>query len=404
MRRASSPVLRVSWLAFLTFGCLGAVGGVIQLALVFAHGGVAATYWDPQRIYVPREATRIVQANLEADTLRLVISSADPATAEAEVDLQIPSGSASLAIPLPTADARLATSTATITLFDGVFGGASIPFVSDADAVPLSHWTAGMLGREASLDIARAKRELESLALESEPSGLKRLTRIYDFLQGELDGHWGNPAAFASSTPGLRLLDLVRASGTGVDCHPSSVILAAYATLGGIPTRVVSLMGEQGGLPVGRHTITESWLSDQQRWVMSDMMNGVHFFESPAGDPVNILEAIELWNTAGRAGLSASLVDRAAEDPYFVPRHYFSRSVLIYFVRPVHYLGSSVEKLWATVWQPKASWTYNSSELRTLTLVHAASRMILFSSVIGAVLCVISFMSGALLRSCRSRN
>lgn len=371
-------VLRASFFMAVTLLLAGLAGHGL---LVVAAGGIATVYSDPSELYVPAEATQIKAASLEGDRLLVTISGAgESGVVESVVEGQLRDRSGVLLFPTP----HLAHSASVeLRVVDGHLLGASVPFHS-AESPTLNYWVGGMLDDEHADDLSGARAELDSLLADTSGlDDLDRLQRLFDHLQERLAGHWGDPPIDSRGKPGLELMRAAQQGLLGVDCTPSSMILAAYANLAGIPTRLVVLMGERGDLHVGRHTMTESWIAKEQRWVASDMVNGIRLYRSASGRPLGVMECIEAWNLAGEAGLRAETTESAKRDPYWAARSYFLRDSDLIYPRPLHRSRSALQKFWVSMWHPKDAWAWDSHELRVRAMLHGLARLSVVAGAFG---------------------
>ncbi len=360
-----------------------AAGLILHGYLIAGAGGVATYYVDLPQLYVPAEAVKVVDARRRSDTMEMRVVGADSFGGRIKslvVEVPLREGRHDYVAHL---DGLVATSTIGFRLnVDGpstLLLDSSVPVVSHDGQYPLSFWTRGMLEREGNEDVVRAKGELDEVfsGLDG-PSELQRVRALADFVYAEIGSAWGAPDDRIARAPGLAALELVRSNQAELDCGPSSKIYAAYATLAGIPTRLVALMGDVGDVSLSRHTVAESWLSDRQQWVMVDLVSGVRFFTSSRGDPLDLQDVTTLWSLGNRHGLNPSMVEGfKGTDPFFVLRDYFSEDVRFFYLRPIHYLGSRWEKVWASLVQPKLAYALDSTALRGRTRLWTLAGLLL---------------------------
>jgi len=365
-------------------GLVSIVAGLATNAgLVKAHGGMAVTPTDPEQLYVPEDSPHLVDMVREGQMLHLQVKGIHPDPLRVrEVGFEMSEGAHTTTVSLP-GDGGAVRLEYELYGEELLLRSSSAPFTT-SPLRSVSYWTEGALEGADPAAVAEAREALRRLFEASPPtSELDKLVRVYDHVQQELGGKWGAPDPESKGLDGLSMLALARAGSLRVDCGPSSIILAAYANLAGLPTRVVSLAGRRGDAVVGRHTVTETWLADRRQWVMSDMVNAVRYFTSPEGQPLSLVEAMDAWRTAHKRGLTPVMGEKeGAIDPYWGPTHYFLDSVVLHYLRPKHYLArTKLDRLWVGFTSPKPAWTRNEKQLRQLGVYHGLGQLLVIIGV-----------------------
>jgi hypothetical protein len=358
------------------------------------------------------EATKLVDARRETDRLVLEFEGLRGSFRTATEPGTVHRWSTSLTLEPGYADYVLSrpdgakTSSISLQLYSDprntTLVSSSVPLEHEGDHVSLSRWTAGTLARESNVDLARAREEIRALfQSESEVSDLERVGMLADHVYREIGDAWGTPNAAVAKAPGLAALRLAREGRGELDCGPSSSVFAAYASLAGLPARLVAIMGDFGSLALARHTVAEVWLADREQWVMVDLVSGIRFFTSTNNHPLSALEAHAQWVLTREAGLRPSLVTGAQiEDPYFSMKTHFSEDAVFMYPQPAHHSATKLEKLWTALTSPKLAHTRSPSKLLDRTLAWTAAYAL---SGLGVML-VGAALLGALVQSTVSRR
>lgn len=188
--------------------------------------------------------------------------------------------------------------------------------------------------------VAAARAELAKLGLDKAQGTQERLRVLWQFLRRQLGPHEGAPPPrFARESPWTQYQRTI-AGETKIFCANFAEILAFFATVAGLPARVVDSVGTLDGVPYGAHAFVEVFIAEEQRWAYTDLMLGIFMVRAGKdGPPLNTVQLTQLvqaraenalWVTGARTGELAD-VPYASLSPS--PSLHFHPSVLFVFHR-----------------------------------------------------------------------
>lgn len=205
----------------------------------------------------------------------------------------------------------------------------------------------------AAEDVEEGRRILAPLALdELEPEA--RIERLLGYVHGELDGHRGTPSeAMLRSLEPLAQLQRATRGEDAVHCAGFAEVYTFLAAVSGIPTRVVTVSGEDGGVLLGAHSFAESYV-EGRGWAYVDPTLGLGLVRGPDGSYLDAIELSRAHEAGLLGGLTASLVreDRVERVPYAAHAR-FSR---VHLTRDGTYLFSRPERGRRTSWARVLRW------------------------------------------------
>ncbi len=199
----------------------------------------------------------------------------------------------------------------------------------------------------AAEDVREGRRILAPLALD-ELAPEARIERLLGYVHDELDAHRGAPSE--AMLRSLEPLDQYRRATRGEDavhCASFAEVYTFFAALAGIPTRTVTVSGEERGILLGAHSFAESYVAGRG-WAYVDPTLGVGLVRGPDGRYLDAIELSRLHDADLLGELTASVVreGRVERVPY-EPHARFSRAHLS---RDGTYLYSRPERGRRTGW------------------------------------------------------
>lgn len=280
-------------------------------------------------VYHLDEALRISDARVEAATLTLDIpDAAQERWSLAGGDALVPTSEGSIRLPLEPGHQRFrlvpqiepwrAIEFGALYGFDEplFIGDANVRFGDDA-YFSLADFAAS--AEAYAIDRRRRAEEiLESLRLAEASSDLERIERLASRLLRDLAPYRGRPSPAARRVDGLGQYEMALAGETEVYCANLAEIYGAFATLAGIPTRVVDVRGRIGDVRLGAHTFAESYVRDLREWVYVDLQLEVLHVRTSGGRPLNGAQLLQFHNAGAVAGLEATVYreERVVREPY----------------------------------------------------------------------------------------
>lgn len=213
-----------------------------------------------------------------------------------------------------------------------------VPFGS-APRYPLRELTT-QTEHYAPEEVEAGRRILAELDLPTDP--VARVERLIRFVHDELDPHRGAPsyAMLRSHTP-LQQLERARRSEDAVHCASFTAVYTFFATLAGIPTREISVTGEDDGVLLGGHAFAESYLPAHGGFAYVDVTFGMGLVQGPDG---RFLDAMKLARLHELGALGELTVRVIGEDgvmrraPYAeharFSRMYLNRDATYLYHRP----------------------------------------------------------------------
>ena len=162
-----------------------------------------------------------------------------------------------------------------------IVGGVSLPIAPDARygiadfALPPSAMPARSLARAKELNAAAG--------VKAELPSIEKVKRIAAYLHGQLEPHRGPPSPHMRKLDGYGQYEAAMAGRSGVRCANHAEIYAFMASAAGVPTRIIDIAGRKGGVDLGAHTFTESYLLEQNQWAFVDLQLHLAGVREPGG-------------------------------------------------------------------------------------------------------------------------
>jgi hypothetical protein len=161
-------------------------------------------------------------------------------------------------------------------------------------------------------EVEAGRRILAALDLPADP--VARVERLIQFVHQELDPHRGSPSyAMLHGTTPLQQLERARRSEDAVHCASFTAVYTFFATLAGIPTREISVTGEDEGVLLGGHAFAESYLPGHGGFAYVDVTFGMGLVEGPDGRFLDALRLARLHELGALGELSVRVIGEDGE-------------------------------------------------------------------------------------------
>jgi hypothetical protein len=135
---------------------------------------------------------------------------------------------------------------------------------------PLQSLVASLADYDAR-HVEAARAHIAELKLDPRQPTELRLRRLWELLRNELRPRIGAPpGTLVRQSPWLQYQRAV-AGKVEVDCANLSEILVFFATVAGIPSRVVDVAGKRNDVFLGAHAFVEVYLAEERRWMYTDL-------------------------------------------------------------------------------------------------------------------------------------
>jgi hypothetical protein len=133
--------------------------------------------------------------------------------------------------------------------------------------------------------VEAARAHIAGLNLDpKEPTEL-RLRRLWELLRNDLRPRIGAPPrALVRQSPWVQYQRAV-AGEVKIYCANLSEILVFFATVAGIPARVVDVAGKQNNVFLGAHAFVEVYLAEERRWMYTDLTMDIYRIRAGAKGP-----------------------------------------------------------------------------------------------------------------------
>jgi hypothetical protein len=169
--------------------------------------------------------------------------------------------------------------------------------VEDRRILPLNDMTASLTDYPAQ-DVEHVQEILASIGLQMTEPVSERLTILWDYLNDVLNDAHGTPPDGLSRTGALSQFERARDGEVDLHCSNFAEIFALFATVAGIPTRIVDAIREVNGVSLAAHTFNEVYLPSEGKWSYVDLSLRVMSVHSGEGGPTLNTAQIALLNHA----------------------------------------------------------------------------------------------------------
>lgn len=188
--------------------------------------------------------------------------------------------------------------------------------------------------------VEAARAHLAKRRLDAPGSTEERFRRLWESLRDELRPRIGAPPpALVREAPWLQYQRAV-AGEVELYCANLSEILVFFATVAGIPARVVDVAGKKDAALLGAHTFVEVYLAEERRWMYTDLTIDAYRIRAGAHGPaLNGGELLHLIHARADGLLfitrlrNGKLEETAFADAVPSPRSFIHPNALLVFHR-----------------------------------------------------------------------
>lgn len=270
----------------------------------------------------------------------------------------------------------------------------NIPLAGHASMHSVGYWSAGYYEQDdpALVQSARNRLGKDAPFAESDDT-FTRIAKLIRHLRGELRHAWNLPSNDMFYASGLQSFEMARLGESGVLCTNAARIFAAHANLAGIPTRIVSTVGQFHGVELSAHTFCECYVYEQGRWMMVDITQGHAGFTTLDGRVLGAWDVFQLYGAdpesfTARVEILDAHEEANRPDRIFNIREFFNHHAKFVFLRSVHESPDRFRRLLADVLQPKSVLCLNPKPLFGR---HLMKRVFLGIMVWSVILFVLAF-------------
>ncbi|MEQ8483730.1 MAG: transglutaminase-like domain-containing protein [Pseudomonadales bacterium] len=146
-------------------------------------------------------------------------------------------------------------------------------------AAPPSEWPEN--------EVRQAEEILASLGLIDSMTARDKILRIAAHLHNELDQHRGSPEPFMRRSSAWQQYVSAIGGRSRVYCSNFAEIFAFFASVAGVPTRLVDVRGHLADVPLAAHAFNEAYDSDSNQWMYVDLQLSVGAILTASGRALN---------------------------------------------------------------------------------------------------------------------
>lgn len=373
------------------------------LALIVANGWIAAhrmqgynyRFASLASIYEPLDGPTIEQVSWRApDRLEVELSGTDPAddwqvlrspapatptAPEAGFPLEpVPGGGARVtlhgepatyALVAPGGDPR-ATRTFRVHPRDGLLMTSDLLVGPSPGRVRLCELTYSP-DRYPPADVERVRALLRRAGVRASETTETKLRKVWLLTFAAVDPHRGTPPPWLHRLPVFAQYERLTAGEVRSHCNTFARVFALFATVAGIPTRVVDTNREVNGVRLSAHTFAEVYLPELGRWAFTDVtLNVLSVRDAASGRTLSAVQLSHAIAAGATGGLLATVMrDGALEDVPFselsdvVPAYLNDNATFVYH-RQYADRGSAVAWLHRYLVAPEPAYSLHAEDNR----------------------------------------
>ena len=149
---------------------------------------------------------------------------------------------------------------------------------------------------------------LKEMALGDNDSTIEKIGKIAAYLHHQLTPHRGQPAPHMRRLNGYEQYLEATAGRSEVYCANHAEIFAYFATLAGVPTRLVDVGGKFDGLSLAEHAFAESFDAELQSWIYVDLQLHIAYITDARGNPLNGIDVLLHHANIATGNLQANVI------------------------------------------------------------------------------------------------
>jgi hypothetical protein len=190
-------------------------------------------------------------------------------------------------------------------------------------------------------DVKRGYEILDSIGIDRSDLTERKIIKLGNFIILALKNLDGIPSGEISSLSPLRQFEIASKGKSPIWCSNYQKIYTFFATLAGIPTRMVETKGELDGVILSAHAFAESYIVGKSQWAYIDLSSRKIFVRNNNGDYMNTLDLYHAILAENLSGLKVVAVDDSllidADYSEFATteKYYFTRDAVLLFPRPM---------------------------------------------------------------------
>jgi len=147
--------------------------------------------------------------------------------------------------------------------------------------------------RELRADqIERMEQLIAEMGVTDQDSSASKIQKIARGIYQQLVPFRGPPSPLMRHLDGFEQYEAALAGKSKVHCANHAEIFAGFATVAGVPTRLVDVGGSYSVVPVAAHAFAESYIEEKNAWAYVDLQLHVAMLSDVNGRPLNGIDVL----------------------------------------------------------------------------------------------------------------
>ena len=140
--------------------------------------------------------------------------------------------------------------------------------------------------------LQRTEQLIAEMGISSQDSSASKIQKIAREIHQQLHPYRGPPSPLMRRLNGFEQYEAALAGKSKVHCANHAEIYAYFATVAGVPTRLVDVGGSYNAVPVAAHAFAESYIEELNAWAYVDLQLHVAMLFDVNGRPLNGIDVL----------------------------------------------------------------------------------------------------------------